>query len=62
MWEHKWEEEKYKKKLTKMAEGFVPNKTQVRVIKPQLPVRKGLRPFVLILCLPLQTSPPFGGP
>jgi len=59
MWEHKCEEEKNKNKLRKMAENFGPNKTQVRAIKSQLTIRKGLRPFLLILCLPLHTSPHF---
>ena len=62
MWEHKWEEEKKKKKLRKIAEGFGPDKTQFRAIKSQLAVRKSIRPFVLILCLPLHNSPHFTGP
>jgi hypothetical protein len=48
MWEFKWEEERKKKKLRKMAEIFGSSKTQVRAIKSQLAVRKWLRPFVLI--------------
>jgi len=49
-----------KNKLRKMAEGFGPSKTHVRAIKSQLAIKKGLRPFVLIPCLPLHTWPHFG--
>lgn len=48
-----------KKKLRKIAEGFASSKTQIRAIKSQLAIRKGLRPFVLKLCLPLHTSSHF---
>jgi len=41
MWQHKLEEEKNKKKLSKMAESFGPNKTRVRANKSQLAIRKG---------------------
>jgi hypothetical protein len=41
MWVHKWEEEKNKNKLRKMAESFGRNKTRVRAIKSQLAIRKG---------------------
>jgi len=56
MWQHKWEEEKNKKKLSKMAESFGPNKTRVRANKSQLAIRKGA-PSVRS-----DTSPHFGGP